>query len=128
MAQECECGNGEFVAAVDLKLIPAHMPGNKYCRICTNCGTRHFCSKAHFERSDDKHVIPVKEKAPVEAVECDSCDGWTWVTAAHNCARCQENIFPCPECEKQVHGEPAECPHCGVAYAWDAEEQQKQEA
>lgn len=119
MTKTCECGNGEFVTAIDLKLVPAHMPGNKFCRICTECGTRHFCSKEHFENSEKKHVIPVKEKAPVEGVECDECDGWTWVTNNHNCARCSANIFPCPKCDEQVHGQPDECPHCGIEYNWN---------
>lgn len=119
MAEKCDCGNGEFVTAIDLKMVPPHMPGNKYCRICTNCGARHFCSKSHFERTTDKHVIPVKETDPVEAEHCEKCDGYTWVTKDHDCARCGDNIFPCPECGETVHGQPDECPHCGVDYQWE---------
>lgn len=118
MPDGCDCGEGEFVAALDLKLVPSHVPGNKYCRMCKNCGKRHFVSRKFFERSEDKHVIPVKETDPVEATECDSCDSITWVTGGSECARCGENIFDCPNCGEEVQGEPDECPNCGTDYNW----------
>lgn len=119
MPESCECGNGEFVPALDLKMVPSHVPGNKYCRICSGCGKRHFCSKDHYEQSDNKHVVPVKETKPVEATECESCGEQTWENGAHECARCGANIFDCPSCGDEVHGEPDECPHCGVDYDWE---------
>lgn len=89
----CDCGNAEFYFAKDLNLDKVWKAGNKFCRICTECGTRFFLSKAMYEAATDQYVILDGEDEPVP-------------------------IFSCPSCDEQVTGQPDACPYCDTEYEW----------
>lgn len=100
--QECDCGNEEFYFCEDLNLDKAWKAGNKWCRICTDCGNRYFLSKTMYRAATDQYVILEGEDDPVP-------------------------VFDCPRCEKRVTGQPSECPYCDVEYHWgddDADEEE----
>lgn len=75
--------------------------GNKYARICPECGARQFCAKSYWlQRYRDPervaHIIKKGEDEPVVAFECvyEGCDGMLV-------------DFPdeCPECERAIEWE-----------------------
>lgn len=93
----CDCGNGEFIFVKDLNLAKVWKSGNKFARICTDCGNRYFLGKAMWENATDQYVILDGEDEPVP-------------------------IFDCPACEETVTGWPDSCPYCDVPYEWDEAE------
>lgn len=89
----CDCGNDEFYFCKDLNLDKAWKAGNKWCRICTDCGNRYFLSQAMYQAATDQYVILNGEDDP-------------------------QPVFECPACSEQVTGQPGACPYCDVEYDW----------
>lgn len=104
--QACDCGCNEFHFTKDLNLDFAWKAGNKYCRICTDCGARYFLAKSMYEAVEDQYVIVAGEDDPVPS-------------------------FDCPACDEPVTGTPNKCPFCDQEYVWgepDDEAEDDQEA
>lgn len=101
--QTCDCGGTEFYFAKDLNLEPVWKRGNKYCRICADCGNRYFLAKSMYERVSDQYVILQGESEPIP-------------------------LFECPACETEVSGTPEQCPYCDVEYDWGPEAAETVEA
>lgn len=97
----CDCGNDEFYFTKDLNLDKAWKAGNKFARICTECGNRYFLSKAMYQAASDQFVILDGEDDPIP-------------------------IFDCPKCGEQVTGQPDSCPYCDVEYQWPDEQSDDQ--
>lgn len=95
----CDCGNESFLFTKDQNLDKAWKTGNKYVRICDDCGSRYFLAKSMYRQSDEQYVIPSGESSPIP-------------------------IFDCPDddCQKRVTGKPDECPYCGAEYIWPSED------
>lgn len=93
----CDCGNDTFYFTKDQNLDKAWKVGNKYARICTDCGHRYFLAKSMWQDVSDQYVILDGEDEPIP-------------------------IFDCPACAETVTGQPDECPYCDVEYRWEAEE------
>lgn len=93
----CDCGSEDFIFVKDLNLAKVWKAGNKYARICVECGNRYFLGKAMWEGARDQYVILDGEDQPVP-------------------------IFDCPVCEETVTGWPETCPYCDAEYHWDEEE------
>lgn len=89
----CECGNDVFYFVKDLNLDKVWKAGNKYTRICTDCGSRYFLSQAMWEASDDTYVILKGDDTPLP-------------------------LFSCPACEESVTGTPENCPYCDAEFDW----------
>lgn len=133
----CDCGNDSFLLTKDLNLDKVWKAGNKYCRICTDCGNRYFLSKAMYEAASETFVILDGAEKPIPLRECPNCE--EEVTGdPDDCPYCDitfaeydpddaeddeddepENEFDCPACGTHITGFPEECPNCAVPYDWD---------
>lgn len=104
MTRACDCGNKEFLYVKDLNLDKVWKSGNKFCRVCTACGSRYFLAKSIYQRAEDQYVILDGENTPIP-------------------------IFACPNktCEETVTGLPDACPFCDVPYVWDDGEDEAEE-
>jgi hypothetical protein len=93
----CDCGNDEFIFVKDLNLAKVWKAGNKYARICVDCGNRYFLGKAMWEAARDQFVILDGEDDP-------------------------KPLFDCPVCGEDVTGWPDQCPYCDTDYEWNEED------
>lgn len=89
----CDCGGDEFIFVKDMNLAKVWKAGNKYARVCVDCGNRYFLGKAMWENARDQYVILEGEDDP-------------------------NPIFDCPACEETVTGWPDACPYCDTEYEW----------
>lgn len=90
---ECSCGNEHFVFVKDLNMAAVWKTGNKFCRICSECGNRFFLSKSIYHSARDQYVILKGEDTPTP-------------------------IYDCPACDESVTGYPESCPYCDTEYGW----------
>jgi len=101
--QSCDCGCNEFYFCKDLNLEPVWKAGNKFCRVCADCGSRYFLAKSMYQQVSDRYIIPRGEDEPVP-------------------------IFDCPRCEETVTGLPNSCPYCDAEYEWPTLDEETVEA
>lgn len=110
--------NGRIIVK-DLATAISPVPGNPYARFDTSDESRKYCSKDLWENADQKFVIPQgAATTPQPLVECEVCGDDSYQDENNECGRCGTNIFDCPECGSEHHGEPEECSECGVKYNW----------
>jgi hypothetical protein len=91
--ETCGCGGTEFIFVKDLNLAKVWKAGNKFARICVDCGNRYFLGKSMWEAARDQFVILDGETDP-------------------------KPLFECPVCGEQVTGWPDKCPYCDAGYEW----------
>lgn len=77
----CCVPEAEMLVIRDLNMAAPYKGGNQYARICPECGSRQFTTKAYWENVSDPYVIPNGESQPVRLFDCphDECDGTIYV-------------------------------------------------
>ena len=98
-ASGCCVPEAEMLVVRDRNMDYPWKGGNKYARICPQCGKRQFCAKSYWQQryhGDDAVAYIIKkgeEGEPVPAYECPfgDCDGML-VDYPSECGRCEEPI------------------------------------
>ena len=105
----CCVPESEMLVIRDLNMAAPYKGGNQYARICPECGSRMFTTKAYFESVGDPYVIPNGDDSPVRLFDCpfEECGG-TIYEGEEACDDCDGEVDWVDEDEEETVEEEAE--------------------